>query len=84
VATASVKLAETFNGMAIGLTLPWFIKIPVVLAILLLGHGLNLAMSALSILVHAVRLNTLEFSNHKGISWSGFAYKPLRRRQPAS
>jgi V/A-type H+/Na+-transporting ATPase subunit I len=41
-------------------------------------------MSALSILVHAVRLNTLEFSNHKGISWSGFAYKPLRRRQPAS
>jgi V/A-type H+-transporting ATPase subunit I len=84
VATASVKLAETFNGMAIGLTLPWFIKIPAVLAILLLGHGLNLAMSALSILVHAVRLNTLEFSNHKGISWSGFAYKPLRRRQPAS
>jgi V/A-type H+-transporting ATPase subunit I len=84
VATASVKLAETFNGMAAGLTLPWFIKIPAVLVILLLGHGLNLAMSALSILVHAVRLNTLEFSNHKGISWSGFAYKPLRRRQAAA
>jgi len=31
-----------------------------------------------------VRLNTLEFSNHKGITWSGFAYKPFRRRVPAS
>ncbi|MDZ4199383.1 MAG: hypothetical protein U1E27_08870 [Kiritimatiellia bacterium] len=84
VATASVKLAETFNGMAVGLNLPWAAKIPAMVLILLLGHGLNLMMGGLGILVHAVRLNTLEFSNHKGISWSGFAYRPFRRRLPAS
>jgi V/A-type H+-transporting ATPase subunit I len=49
--------------------------------ILLLGHGLNLVMGARSILVHAVRLNTLEFSNHKGVTWSGHAYLPFRRQR---
>ena len=43
------------------------------------GHGLNLVMGALSILVHAVRLNTLEFSNHKGVSWSGYAFNPFKK-----
>ena len=47
--------------------------------ILLVGHVLNFAMAGLSILVHAVRLNTLEFSNHKGISWAGYAFKPFRK-----
>jgi len=47
--------------------------------VLLFGHGLNILMAGLSILVHAVRLNTLEFSNHKGISWSGYAFSPFRR-----
>jgi V/A-type H+-transporting ATPase subunit I len=77
VGIASVKVAENFNQMALSLSLPLWIKIPVVLLILLAGHGMNLLMGALSILVHAVRLNTLEFSNHKGVSWSGFAYRPL-------
>ena len=48
-------------------------------AILIVGHGLNLAMAGLSILVHAVRLNTLEFSNHKGVSWAGYAFSPFRK-----
>ena len=39
----------------------------------------NIAMAGLSILVHAVRLNTLEFSNHKGISWAGYAFSPFRK-----
>ena len=78
VGLASVKVAENFNGMALDLGLPIWIKwIPLVL-ILLVGHGLNLAMAGLSVLVHAVRLNTLEFSNHKGISWAGYAFKPFR------
>lgn len=80
VGLASVKVAENFNSMALGMNLPLAVKIPAVALILLLGHGLNLAMGALSILVHAVRLNTLEFSSHKGISWSGYAYDPLRRK----
>ena len=79
VGLASVKVAENFNSMAVGLELPLWIKwLPLVL-ILLVGHGLNLAMAGLSILVHAVRLNTLEFSNHKGVSWAGYAFKPFRK-----
>ncbi len=84
VGLASVKVAENFNEMSLALPLPLWAKIPAVLAILLLGHGLNLAMGALSILVHAVRLNTLEFSNHKGVAWAGFAYRPFRPRRNLS
>lgn len=81
VGLASVKVAENFNMMAVDLGLPIWIKwLPLVL-ILLIGHGLNLAMAGLSILVHAVRLNTLEFSNHKGISWAGYQFKPFNKTQ---
>ena len=79
VGLASVQVAANFNGMALGLGLPPWIKwLPVVL-IMLVGHGLNLAMAGLSVLVHAVRLNTLEFSNHKGISWAGYAFRPFTK-----
>ena len=79
VGLSSVIVAQNFNTMAMDLNLPLLVKIPCVILILLLGHGLNLAMGALSILVHAVRLNTLEFSNAKGITWSGYDYKPFRK-----
>ena len=79
VGLASVKVAQNFNDMAVGLDLPLWLKIVPMVLILLIGHGLNFAMAGLSILVHAVRLNTLEFSNHKGVSWAGYAFKPFRR-----
>ena len=79
VGLASVKVAENFNQMAVGMDLPLWLKIVPMVAILVVGHGLNLAMAALSILVHAVRLNTLEFSNHKGVSWAGYSYRPFAR-----
>jgi V/A-type H+-transporting ATPase subunit I len=85
VGLASVKVAENFNSMATGLVSSenaiWLNAVMSVamVAILVVGHALNLAMAGLSILVHAVRLNTLEFSNHKGVSWSGREYKPFRR-----
>lgn len=81
VGLASVKVAENFNSMALGLELPMVLRILAVSAILLVGHGLNLAMGALSVLVHAVRLNTLEFSNAKGITWSGLPYLPFKHPQ---
>ncbi len=85
VGLASVKVAENFNSMATGLISSenaiWLNAIMCVamVAILVVGHALNLAMAGLSILVHAVRLNTLEFSNHKGVSWSGYEYKPFKK-----
>ena len=45
--------------------------------LLVFGHGLNLVLNALSVLVHGVRLNTLEFSGRIGLNWAGFAYKPF-------
>ncbi|MBR2939777.1 MAG: hypothetical protein IKC14_00545 [Kiritimatiellae bacterium] len=85
VGLASVKVAENFNSMAMSLVAGadavWAKALMAVamVAILVVGHGLNLAMAGLSILVHAVRLNTLEFSNHKGVSWAGYAFRPFRR-----
>ena len=85
VGLASVKVAENFNSMATGLVSgveDWYVKAlmsVLMVAILVVGHTLNLAMAGLSILVHAVRLNTLEFSNHKGISWAGYAFKPFKK-----
>ena len=85
VGLASVKVAENFNSMATGLVSSgnalWLNALMCVamVAILVVGHALNLAMAGLSILVHAVRLNTLEFSNHKGVSWSGSEYRPFRK-----
>ena len=90
VGLASVKVAENFNSMATGLVAGadaiWMKALMSVamIAILLVGHGLNIAMAGLSILVHAVRLNTLEFSNHKGVSWAGYAFRPFRKTRPAS
>lgn len=85
VGLASVKVAENFNQMATGLVssenalwLNVLMSIAMVL-ILVVGHGLNLAMAGLSVLVHAVRLNTLEFSNHKGVSWAGYAFKAFKK-----
>lgn len=79
VGLASVKVAENFNEMALNLDMGFTVKIIAMSAILLVGHGLNLAMGALSILVHAVRLNTLEYSNAKGITWSGVPYTPFKK-----
>ncbi len=86
VGLASVKVAENFNAMATGLVSSghafWLNALMSVamVAILVVGHALNLAMAGLSILVHAVRLNTLEFSNHKGVSWSGYAFNPFKKQ----
>ncbi len=86
VGLASVKVAENFNSMATGLVSPgnaWWLNALLAVAmvlVLVVGHALNLAMAGLSILVHAVRLNTLEFSNHKGVSWAGYAFRAFARR----
>lgn len=81
VGLASVQIARQFDTMAVGLSMPLWAKLPCMALILLLGHALNLAMGALSILVHAVRLNTLEFSGAKGVTWSGSAYEPFVARK---
>ena len=53
----------------------------VLILVAVAGHVLNLALGFLGVLVHAVRLNTLEFSNHMGLQWAGFKFKPFSAKQ---
>ena len=77
---AGSALAGIINGMGGGMVKPALIGI-VGVAILLFGHGLNLVLNVLSVVVHAVRLNVLEFScNHLGMQWSGIAYEPFKAK----
>ncbi len=75
VALAGGAIASTVNQMT-GPMLGGFLVFIGVL-ILFFGHGLNMIMNVLSVVVHGVRLNILEFSNHIGLTWSGFKYKPF-------
>jgi len=47
----------------------------------LAGHLLNIVLGFMSVLVHALRLNTLEFSNHANMTWSGQAYRPFANKE---
>ena len=47
--------------------------------IMLVGHGLNIVMGLLSVVVHGVRLNLLEFSGQLGMEWTGTAYAPFKK-----
>ena len=78
VGMASAKVAMSVNlALQLGVSKIW--TIPIIAAILIAGHTLNIVLCALGILVHGVRLNTLEFSLHRNMEWSGFSYNPFRR-----
>lgn len=76
VGLATVAVAQSFNGMAMGAGKGVVGYIAMAL-ILVLGHGLNIALGALALIVHGVRLNLLEFSGHLEMEWSGVAYRPF-------
>ena len=76
VGMASLAIAQSFNGIAENFKGPWFVLAIVVLVI---GHGLNLIMGLLSVVVHGVRLNVLEFSGQAGLEWTGIAYEPFKK-----
>jgi V/A-type H+-transporting ATPase subunit I len=76
VGLAGASIAQSFNNMAMGLP-SGPAKIIGGAVILLIGHGLNLAMNALSVIVHGVRLNLLEYAGHLGMEWSGHKYEPF-------
>jgi V/A-type H+-transporting ATPase subunit I len=82
VGAASVAVAQSFNSMAFGMQMSPVLKGLAVAVILLLGHGLNIILCAMSVLVHGIRLNMLEFSGHLGMEWSGVAYRPLTEPLP--
>jgi V/A-type H+-transporting ATPase subunit I len=88
VGLAGSAIANSFNSMALpaegfgGPALTLILRIFAAALILVFGHGLNIVMNALSVIVHGVRLNLLEYAgNHLGMDWSGYLYNPFAVRQ---
>jgi V/A-type H+/Na+-transporting ATPase subunit I len=75
---AGFIVATSFNDMAIGAGINSIISGIVAAAIMFVGHALNLILCCMSVLVHGVRLNMLEFSGHVGVQWTGKPYEPFR------
>ena len=76
VGLAGAAISNTVNEMA-GPMWGHAIMFIAFVALLAFGHGLNMILNLLSVIVHGVRLNTLEFSSHLGMSWSGIKYQPF-------
>ena len=81
VGLAGGAISMTVNTMAGPMLGGFIIFIGIVL--LVFGHGLNCIMNVLSVIVHGVRLNTMEFSTHVGLTWSGFKYMPFSEKEMA-
>ena len=76
VGMAGVAISQSFNGIAAGMHGPLIILGVVVV---LIGHALNIIMCFLSVVVHGVRLNVLEFSGQVGLEWTGLPYEPFKK-----
>ena len=83
-------LAQVFNSLALGLSgldagidgSPWYvvaIQIVAASAILLIGHGINLFMSAISSFVHPMRLTFVEFYKNAGFEMVQRSFDPVRK-----
>lgn len=79
VGLAGAAISATVNEMA-GPMLGKFSLMIFAIILLVFGHGLNMILNVLSVIVHGIRLNTLEFSSHLGMSWSGYKFKPFKEQ----
>ena len=80
-------LAQVFNSLALGLTgldagiesfgVGTVFQIIGAAAILLVGHGINLFMSAISSFVHPMRLTFVEFYKNAGFEMTTRSFEPL-------
>ncbi len=76
---AGGMLGAAFNNLAMMIlgshpTYEWVFFI----IVLVIGHGLNLAMSCLGAFVHPLRLTFVEFFKNSGYEGKGVAYHPLK------
>ena len=76
VGMAGVAISQSFNGIAAGMHGPLII---LGVLVVLIGHALNIIMCFLSVVVHGVRLNVLEFSGQVGLEWTGLPYEPFKK-----
>ena len=76
VGLAGAAISATVNELA-GPLFGNFLFMVLAIILLVFGHGLNMILNILSVIVHGIRLNTLEFSSHLDMSWSGHKFKPF-------
>lgn len=79
VGLAGAAISATVNELA-GPLLGNFMFMILAIILLIFGHGLNMILNILSVIVHGIRLNTLEFSSHLNMSWSGHKFKPFKEQ----
>lgn len=83
-------LAQVFNSLAMGLSglsegiagSAWYVLVLQIVAasiILLIGHGINLFMSAISSFVHPMRLTFVEFYKNAGFEMGQRSFEPIRK-----
>ena len=78
VGLAGVAIADAFNQIAANIGAASILNGFLSVFVLFAGHTLNLGLGILSILVHGVRLNVLEFSGRMDMEWSGTEYSPFK------
>jgi V/A-type H+-transporting ATPase subunit I len=78
---ASASLALTFNDLArqVGAQVPG-LGLLLEILLLLIGHGLNLALGLVSGVVHGLRLNYIEFYNW-ALSGEGYPFRPFKKTE---
>ena len=80
VGLSTVLMAASFNQMAIGDGITTVVSGVGAVLVLILGHGLNMILAAMAVLVHGVRLNMLEYAGHAEVEFAGNEYKPFNLR----
>jgi len=81
VGLSTVLMAASFNQMAIGDGITTVFSGIGAVLVLILGHGLNMILAAMAVLVHGVRLNMLEYAGHANVEFSGNEYKPFTLKE---
>ncbi len=78
---ASASLALTFNDLArqVGEQVPG-LGLLLQILLLLIGHGLNMALGLVSGVVHGLRLNYIEFYNW-ALSGEGYPFRPFKKTE---
>lgn len=80
VGLAGAAISATVNELA-GPLFGNFMFMIIAIVLLVFGHGLNMILNVLSVIVHGIRLNTLEFSSHLDMSWSGHKFEPFEEEK---
>lgn len=79
-------LGGVFNTLAIDSTegLNPVLRFPLMLIILLAGHGINFAIAMIGALVHPIRLTFVEYYKNSEFEGGGVAYTPLKQNAKTS